>query len=188
MEVTSTPRRTGPIGRFARLVLAAIYVIPLLTLVGPGLGARFRNPHVLTEASAWVVHLLMLVTFVILVGVLASTVRGPGTRRSWQIGAVIGVAAAFALAIATTRVLSGAWWGFPVADLLWWFDVVMLVQGAVASLMSSVIALPGCEVGVWPWLIARAGGRSAMPEDGLACVVGLHRLDEWEARRARQTA
>lgn len=180
------PRRTGPIGRFARVVLAGVYVIPLLTLVGPGLSARFRNPHVLTEVSAWIVHLLMLLTFVILVGVLGSAVRGPGARRGWQVGAVVAVAVAFALAIFTTRVISGAWWGFPVADLLWWFDVVLLVQGVVASLLSSAIGLPGCEVGVWPWLVARAGGRSAVPEDGLACVVGLHMLDAWEAQRATQ--
>jgi len=36
---------------------------------------------------------------------------------------------------------------------------------------------------VWPELLARARGRSARSEQGLACIVGLHLIDAWEARR-----
>lgn len=171
--------RTGPIGRLARLVLAVVYLAVLLSIVDARLSARFRNPHILTEPSAWLLHAVMFVTFLILVGALA----GPRARRRWQVAASgllvsAGVVAAF-IGVATR----GAAWGFPLADLVWWFDVVMLIQGLAASILAAILGTAGCEVGVWPELLARARGRRSLPEDGLACVVGLHLLDAWEARR-----
>ena len=80
--------------------------------------------------------------------------------------------------------------GFPLADLVWTFDVVMLAQTVVALLLAIVLGTPGCEIGVWPEVIARSRGESAPPTTGLACVIGLHFIDEWEARRrpaARRT-
>jgi hypothetical protein len=66
---------------------------------------------------------------------------------------------------------------------VWWFDVVMLAEGLVATLLSIALGLPGCEIGVWPWFISRIRGQGAVPQTGLACIVGLHLLDAWESRR-----
>lgn len=178
-----TVRRTGPIGRLARLVLAAAYGLTLGSIVGPGLSARFRNPHILSEPTAWILHALMFVTFILLAGAVGSGFAGPTARRRWYIGAfVVAVAMAIVAELVTLDVRRSGW-GFPVADLVWWFDVAMLTEGLVATLLSIGLGLPGCEIGVWPWFMSRARGGAALPEDGLACIVGLHLLDAWESRR-----
>jgi hypothetical protein len=177
--MSQTVSRTGPIGRLARLVIAAVYAATLLSIADSRLSARFRNPHVLTEPAVWLVHVVMFITFVILVGALASA----ATKRRWQIGAVVALAAAVGVAALIGLVTRGAAWGFPLADLVWWFDVLMLVEGLAASALAAVLGTPGCEIGVWNELRTRAGGGSFRPEDGLACIVGLHLLDGWEARR-----
>lgn len=181
-----TYRRTGPIGRLARAILAAAYGVTLVSLVGPNLSARFRNPHILSEPSAWVLHLLMLVTFVLLAGAIGSAFGGSASRRRWQVGAIAIAGVTVIAAELATRAVQGSGWGFPIADLVWWFDVAMLAEGLVATLLSIVLGLPGCEIGVWPLFISRARGRATLPEDGLACIVGLHLIDGWESRRPSQ--
>jgi hypothetical protein len=74
-------------------------------------------------------------------------------------------------------------WGFPLADLVWAFDVLMLSETIVALLLAVALGTPGCEIGVWPELIARTRGGRAAPAAGLACIVGLHFVDASEARR-----
>ena len=178
-------RRTGPIGRVARLVLVALFAFPLFSIIGPGGSSRFRNPHILSEPSAWLVHILMLAIFVILVGALASELAGPRARRGWQAAALVGAVAAVVVAGGIGLIARGAFWGFPLADLVWWFDVVMLSEQVVATLLSIALGTPGCEIGVWPALIARSRGEAPSTESGLACIVGLHLLDAWEAGRSR---
>jgi hypothetical protein len=79
-------------------------------------------------------------------------------------------------------VFYGSVWGFPLADLVWWFDVLMLAEGLIACTLAVVLGTPGCEIGVWPELTARLRGRRSAPANGLACVVGLHFVDRWESR------
>jgi hypothetical protein len=177
--------RTGPVGRLARLVLAAAFAYPLLSIVGPGGSSRFRNPHILSEPSAWLLHILMLVTFIILVGALAAALAGERARRPWQLGALVTATALVAIAGGIGLVDRGLFWGFPLADLVWWFDVLMLIEQIGATLLAVGIGTPGCEVGVWPYLIGRARGAAPSAENGLACIVGLHLIDGWEARRAQ---
>lgn len=177
-------RRTGPIGRAARLVLAAVYALVLTSIVGPGLSARFRNPHILSEPSAWLLHAVMFITFVLLAGAIGFAFGGASARRRWQAGVVAVAVVIVILAELATLAIHGTGWGFPLADFVWWFDVTMLTEGLVATLLAIGLGLPGCEIGVWPWFISRAKGASTLPEDGLACVVGLHLLDAWESRRA----
>ena len=181
--MTMTFTRTGPIGRLARLVFAAAYAASLVSITGPRLSAQFRNPHILGEIGPWILLALMLLSYVLLAGAIGFAFGGDSARRQWQIGSVVVAVAAGLLAVLATFAFNGTGWGFPVADLVWWFDVAMLVEGLVALLLSVGIGLPGCEIGVWPMFISRARGTSPLPEVGLACVVGLHYLDAWEARR-----
>jgi hypothetical protein len=178
-------QRTGPVGRLARLVLAALFAYPLFSILGPGGSSRFRNPHILSEPSAWFLHLLMLTIFVILVGVLAAALAGQSARRPWQAAALIGAVATVAVAGGVGLVDRGSFWGFPLVDVVWWFDVLMLVEQVAATLLAIALGTPGCEIGVWPALIARARGQTSTAEDGLACIVGLHLIDRWESNRAR---
>lgn len=174
---------TGPIGRLARLVLAAAYAVSLASITGPRLSAQFRNPHILGEIAPWILLALMLLTYVLLAGALGFAFGGAGARVRWQIGGVAVAVVVAVVAVLATFAIHGTGWGFPVADLVWWFDVVMLIEGLVATLLAVGLRLPGCEIGVWPLFISRARGTTSLPEEGLACVVGLHYLDAWEARR-----
>ncbi len=86
----------------------------------------------------------------------------------------------------TSQLAQGTVWDRPLSDLVWWFDALMLLETIAALGVAIVIGLRGCEVGVWPLLIARARGERA-PIGPVGCVVGLHLIDAWEASR-RQAA
>ena len=173
--------RTGPVGRLARLALAAVYAASLLSIVDRRGPAHFRNPHILTEPLAWLLHLVMLTSFLLLIGALASALRR--TKNRWQLGAFVACVLTVAVAGVIGLATQGSAWGFPLADLVWWFDVLMLIEGFVATLLAIALATPGCEIGVWPELLMHAGWGTAKSEEGLACIVGLHLIDRWEARR-----
>lgn len=178
-----TARRTGPIGRLARLALVGVFIATLLSVIGPRGSAQFRNSHILSEPLAWFLHTAMFVTFVILVGALASSLAGARVGRRWQIGAVVVSVAAVASAAVIGVASEGAVWGFPLADLVWSFDVLNLVQLTAAEVLAVALGTPGCEIGVWSELLAGAGRGTARSEDVLACIVGLHLVDAWEDKR-----
>lgn len=180
---SQTIPRTGPIGRLARLALAGVFVLTFLSFVGPDGSARFRNPHILGEPLAWFLHLSMLAVFIIIVGALAQSFAGPEARRPWQVRAVVALIATVAIAAVIGKVTQGSFWGFPLADLVWWFDVLIVVEQFVALVLAVALGMPGCEIGVWSQLLAKLGRGTAKSEDTLACIVGLHLLDAWEARR-----
>src|SRR6266849_2416313 len=81
-------RRTGTLGRLARLVLLVVFAGSLYSIVDGHGSARFRNPHILTEPSAWFLHVTMLMVFVILAGTIASTIVGTRAVFRVQIAAV----------------------------------------------------------------------------------------------------
>ena len=173
--------RTGPIGRLARLAWAIAAMLTLFSLVDARGPSRFRDPHVLSEPSAWLLHLLSVVIVVVLVGVVASALGG--RARRWQVGAVVALMLVVAVAGAVGAANTGAVWGYPLADLVWIFDIVVLASELAAFGLAIALGTPGCEIGVWGELIARARGQTAPRSDVLACVVGLHLIDRWEAAR-----
>jgi hypothetical protein len=156
---------------------------PLYSIVDEGGPASFRDPSNLVEPMFWLLHGAMLVLFVLLVGQLAAAIVGPGSARRWQLGALLGLAALVGAAVLTAWIRSGEVWASPLPELVWGFDLVMLIETIAALLLAIALGTPGCEVGVWPELIGRlrGGGVSTRP----ICILGLHFVDEWEARRAR---
>ena len=180
--------RTGPVGRAVRAGWLLVVAITLLSIVDARGPARFRDPHVLGEASAWLLHVVMLAAYLALAGAVSGAFTPhPNTRRA-QIGALLILGAGLAVGAAIGRMTSGAVWAYPLPDSVWTFDLVMLVQELGAFALAIVLGTPGCEVGVWPELVARAGGRPRGQTGGLACVVGLQFVDRWEARRAAAAA
>jgi hypothetical protein len=171
---------TGPIGRFARLLLVAVLAVALLSLLDQGGVVGFRRPSVPTEFSLWLLTAFMVAGFATLVGAIASA-AGRRSPSPWRLGALAVVGTSAVATAVIGQVTSGSFWGFPLADFVWWFDVLMLVQAIVASLIAIGIGTPGCEVGVWPALVARKRGGRWAPVAGPACIVGLHFLDAWEA-------
>ena len=157
-------------------------VLALYSIVDEGGPASFRSTSVLSEPSVWVLHAVMLVLFVHLVGYLAATAAGKDAARRWQLSALAGLASALLTAGLIGQFAFDAAWGSPLSDLVWSFDALMLVETIAALLFAIVLGTPGCEIGVWPELIARARGTRFEPAQWPACLVGLHYLDEWEAR------
>jgi hypothetical protein len=180
--------RTGPLGRLARLIVAAAAGLFLSSILDEGGIVGFRRPSVLAEPSVWLLDAVMLALFAHLVGRLAAATVGERAARRWQCGALVGLVAALGGAALVGRALSGAVWGFPLADLVWAIDVTMLAETVAAALLAVALGTPGCEVGVWPELLARARGERVAPAAGPACPVGLHLLDAWEARRRARGA
>lgn len=173
---------TGPIGRLARLILAGLFAVALVSFLDQGGVVGFRDPSVATEFTVWILTAAMVAVFATLVGAIASAAGRP-SPWPWRLGviALFGVAGVGAAIVG--QATSGGVWGYPLSDLVWWFDAVMFVQTIIATLIAVVIGMPGCEVGVWPALVARARGGNSAPVAGPACVIGLHLLDEWEAGR-----
>jgi hypothetical protein len=166
--------RTGPLGRLARVALLAIFAGTLYSIVdGPG-SARFRNPHILTEPSAWFLHIMMLIEFVIVVGAIASTLGDARRVVFSQIGAVGGLVGSGVVAAIIGQAAFGS---------VWWFDVLMLAVGCASTALAIVLGTPGCEIDVLRILVARFRRTQPPGADTSACILGLHALDGWERRR-----
>ena len=174
------PKTTGPVGRAVRLLLAAAFAYGFATLVDQGGPASIRDPETLTEVPFVVVTIAMIALSVVLVTELAKLVAGEAVAKTARSVALIVLGAAVAVTAVVGEVRSGAVWGSPLSDVVWTLDVAMLFQTIVALLIAVVLGTPGCEIGVWAEIAARFRGRSASPA---ICIIGLHHLDEWEARR-----
>lgn len=111
-------RRTRWLGRVARLALLAIFAGSLYSIVDGSGSARFRNPHILTEPSAWILHITMLIVFVILVGTVTSTLVAAPLVRRIQVLAVATLVGSAMLAALIGQVADGSVWGFPLADFV----------------------------------------------------------------------
>lgn len=178
--------RTGPLGRLARLVLVAIFAVSLYSIVDGRGSAHFRNPHILTEPGAWVLHVTMLVVFVVLVATLASTLHDTQLARRAQIAAFAALLGSGVAAGVIGQLAFGSVWGFPLADFVWWFDVLMLVVGIASTTLAVFLGTPGCEIGAVRELIACLAGRQSASAGASPCFVGLHVLDDWERRRSQR--
>jgi hypothetical protein len=176
--------RTGPLGRLARLALAAIAIESFASIADQGGPSSFQGARSLTEPSLLILDALMVVLFAALVGVIATSVGGKGPADRWSVGALIVTGVAVGLAAVASQLAHGTIWDSPLSDLVWWFDAVMLLETILALVLAVVIGLPGCEIGVWPLLFARARG-DRRPIRPVGCVVGLHLIDNWEASRQR---
>jgi len=164
---------------------AVIVVLTLASIVDDRGPARFRNPHVLTEPSAWLLHVLALTVFLLTVGVVAAALRSQRIARQSQALAFVGLVAIVVLGGYVGQTIGESVWGFPLADVVWTFDVLVLTAELVAFVLAIALGTPGCEIRVWGELIARARGEPPPRTDVLACIVGLHLIDGWESARRR---
>jgi hypothetical protein len=113
----------------------------------------------------------------------ASTLAGTRVVLRVQIRAVTALLGWCVVAAIVGQRASGSLWGFPLADLVWWFDVVMLAVGLASTALAMVLGTPGCEIGVLRELAACFRRGPAPSAEASPCILGLHALDEWERRR-----
>src|SRR5262249_8467635 len=124
----------------------------------------------------------MFVTFVILVGALATSLAGPRVRRRWQIGAVVVSVAAVASAAVIGVATEGAVWGFPLAGLVWSFGGLNLVPVSAAGGFGRATRDPGLR----DWSLVRAARQSGQRHCPVGGCPGLHRRTAPCRRLGRQ--
>lgn len=178
--------RTGPIGRLARLLLAATAAASLVSITDQGGLVAFHDRSLLSEPGLLLIAVIMVIVLASLVGAVAGQLDDAAAARRWRRATLGVLAAAAAIAIAAGAATGAAPWRSPLIDLVWMFDALMLTETVVAALLAGALGTPGCEVGVWPELIARVQARRTTPVTGVACIIGLDVLDRWEARRRRK--
>ena len=177
--------RTGPVGRAVRLLLAAGFTYGFSTLIDQGGPASLRDAEALTDVTFVVLTIAMVPVYTILAGELAKIVAGEAVAKTARRVALGTLAAAAAVAAVVGQVRAGAVWGSPLSDLVWTLDTAILLQTIVALFIAVVLGTPGCEIGVWAEIAARLRGGPASPP---ICIIGLHHLDKWEARRRARSA
>lgn len=164
IEVDAAPR-TGPVGRLARLALAA-------PLAWTGYDLWVDRGFIFAELDP---GLLVLTGF----AVYGAHQTGALIGRGKQALAALAVVAVAAAALATVQ---GNLWAAPLSWLVWGLDIgfVALVSG---TLLAAVVSgTPGCELGVLAEL-TRKLRHQAHRGEAMFCLAGLHKLDAWEARR-----
>jgi hypothetical protein len=178
--------RTGRIGRLARILLLAAPAFSLLSIADEGGLVAFREMSIHDEFGVLLITAVSVVLFVHLVGELARALGGDRVAVRARILASLGLAMAIAVTAAAGQRVSGRVWGYPLADVVWWFDVAILGETIVALALAIVLGTPGCEIGVWTELIYRARGERTRAARWVLCLVGLNFVEEWEARRREQ--
>ncbi len=172
---------TGPVGRAARVLLEVGFVYGFATLVDQGGPAAVGDADTLTgEAPFVVLTIAMVALYAVLVSELAKIAAGEAVAKRARSVALVVLGAAAAVAAIVGELRAGAVWGSPLSDLVWALDAAILLQTIVALPIAVVLGTPGCEIGVWGDIAARVRGEPASPP---ICIIGLHHLDEWEARR-----
>jgi hypothetical protein len=142
-----------------------------------GIG-RFSQTKTLANPWLW---------FIIGTGIYYGLYETPagGFGRRWGLRTVVAFGVVVIGAGAATVVAEGELWAAPLTWVLFGLVVGFLGLTAIAELLSMVLGTPGCEFGALGELIRRL---RRVPEPGDAdpvwCILGLHQLDEWEARRS----
>lgn len=164
---TGEAARTGPVGRLARMLLAA-------SLAWLAYDLWVDRTFIFNEDPES--GLLILTAFAVFATYYIARLAGLGR----PVLALLAVAAGASAALAIW--LHGVVWAPPLTWLVWGVDLGIVVVVAVAFLMAVAVGTPGCEVGVFRE-VARRLRRETSGDDVLFCLIGLHRLDAWEARQ-----
>lgn len=167
---TSGLPRPGPLGRLGRL-LVGLYQLWFVTLIVRHFTAMVLRPP--RGTGFWI--MLVWALWEVSPAVNLAFVRraGVGPRVRWL---VIGVLAA---AMALGWVTNGAPWSAPGIPLLLVFMAVAHAYGGLCHVVAGAIGLPGCELRVPAWIVARARG---MRSSFAPCHGIWSPLDRWERR------
>jgi Sec-independent protein secretion pathway component TatC len=164
-----TPPRNGPVGRAVRVLLAVA-------------GIWFTY-HVWVQRGFIFTHVDVPLTA--LVAFSTYTIGGlfGQARRALATLAVVAAVAA-GLAI----MWEGNLWAPPLSWLVWGLGDGFLAVITITMFVAVFVGTPGCELGVLAEVTPRLR-RQTRRFEGVFCLVGLHKLDAWEARQPwRRTA
>lgn len=163
-------QRTGPIGRLARLALAAGlgWIAYDLWINRTGV---FESTGPLDEPFVLILALLVVYA-----------VHDLANMIGWGRRALAILAAVVVALVGVTLVAGEALWAPPFTWLLWGLGFAGLISVVVFLLMAVIAGTPGCELAV---LRDIAGRQPSQPDDKpMFCLAGLHAIDAWERRRS----
>lgn len=161
------PPHTGPVGRLARLLLAA-------ALGWVAYDVWSDRSFIVAQAEPGV---LVLTAFAAVGAYYIAGLAGLGKE------VLVLIAVGGAVSAVLTAVLEGTLWAAPLSWYVVGLDLVVLVLIVAATIIAVILGTPGCEVGAFRDIARRLRREPGAP-DALFCLVGLHRLDAWEARRS----
>lgn len=171
LDEPGTLPRPGPVGRLARLVLAALclyYVYGLIAVSGSVLSA---DGSIRALLSNGIIPGLFLVSYVINIGFSRAWKKWPALISAMALGA-IALVGYFTSGSAETTLLARSIWGW---------ELYVFAHLGVAFLIAAVIGTPGCEMRSFHDLYSRITG---LPTKEHYCPVGpLDPIDQWEASR-----
>ena len=176
-RVRPTRRRLGPVSTICRLVLTAVVVWSAVNWTRAGVSG-FSRSSMSTDFGIW-----LLIGLGIYYGVYATAAGGFGRR--WGIRTVAAFAIVLVGAGSAAFAAQETLWAAPLTWLLFGLVLWFFVLTAIAGPVSLALATPGCEFGALGEAIRRLRGASVPERDQpMFCIIGLHKIDEWEARRS----
>lgn len=108
-------------------------------------------------------------------------VKGLINGRTWGYRSIQALLALAVVALAGYLIAYGEAWEALLASLVWAANLFVNAFLAVSFVVALPLRYRGCELGALPALL---GGLRGEPDRGTSpCLVGLHRIDEWEDRR-----
>ena len=175
LEESRALPRPGPIGLAVRVMLGAFVIHSFFALFTKWNVFVERDP---IESGRF----YTLATLVLLPYVFDLIFRR--RWRRWPTVAFVAVGAVLGLA---GWIVSGEFWNLVLAAWVYAGDLLVMTALAISFPVAIATRSPGCELGAIPWLLARRRGATyEVPRPG--CVVGLDRLDRWEARWWRRVS
>ncbi len=166
-----TIERPGPVGRVARLLLAAVFFSGTWALIVDG--RYFRNGEPWTQ-SEW--------AFTVFAGFfLFPYVLNIGFSRNWGRWPQVGVLLAAAVGGSISYTMNGTVWSSPLNWIVWAWLTYEFAHLTLSFVLAAVLATPGCEMRAVPHLLSMIQGRPSVEHH---CPVGpLAPIDRWEMQR-----
>lgn len=169
------PMATGPVSQLARVILAAVVGAGVYGLLGTGM-ANFSDSEILAQPGFWLITVIAVPS---LYGI-PQHLSGP----VWGRCVLVGVFALAAAAAVVATVATGTPWAAPLTWLLYLVELSVFTLLGLAFAISALLGRPGCELaGLRELLVRTRGADEGDDAEAAWCLVGLHRLDAWEARQ-----
>ncbi len=165
------PTKTGPFGILARLSWLTAILFGLYAII-------FVWPSQMADTEIFDVGFWVVTGFTVF---LFSDVVNIVFRRKWGYRPIQALIALAVVALVVDLIVYEEVWEAPLQWLVWAADLFVFAFLTVSFLVGIPMRLRGCELGALPALSARMRGQPF--DDTSPCIVGLHKIDEWESRR-----
>jgi hypothetical protein len=167
--------RTGPVGRLVRFAYSVGIGLVVYGLWRTGI-SNFSEPEILGQTGFWLITAVVVHTLYNLPAQLVGS--------EWGRRVLLGFLAMALVAAVLAATTAGTPWASPLTWLVFVVELATVAVVGLAMVLSTILGTPGCEFGALRELVAHLR-REYDPQqsEALGCVVGLRRIDAWEARQ-----